>query len=175
MLNAATRAVPGERVATKKIDVPSTKSRMDKLGVQPGTAVFMDGVFDAAFHAELAQRGAQAVTRVQDATLVFVVFDDPEQLLKLGAVRRSMKDDGVVWAVWPKGRQALKEDHIRGAALAEGLVDVKVMRFSESHSGLKLVVRVSERAASSSSRAAPRTKAAPASTPAKSSRRRTPR
>jgi hypothetical protein len=42
--------------------------------------------------------------------------------------------------VWVKGRKELNENHVREAALDAGLVDVKVARFSETHSALKLVV-----------------------------------
>jgi hypothetical protein len=34
----------------------------------------------------------------------------------------------------------MSENHIRDAALAAGLVDVKVARFSATHSALKLVI-----------------------------------
>ena len=47
---------------------------------------------------------------------------------------------GAVWAVWRKGRKELNENHIRAGAIAAGLVDVKVARFSATHSALKLVV-----------------------------------
>ena len=46
----------------------------------------------------------------------------------------------MIWAVWPKGRKKLREDDVRGYALAQGLVDVKVVSFSETLSGLKLMI-----------------------------------
>jgi hypothetical protein len=51
-----------------------------------------------------------------------------------------IQPDGAIWAVWRKARKELTENHVREAALAAGLVDVKVARFSETHSALKLVV-----------------------------------
>ena len=48
--------------------------------------------------------------------------------------------DGAIWTVWAKGRRELREDDIRRAATAAGLVDVKVVKFSETHSALKLVI-----------------------------------
>jgi hypothetical protein len=132
----------------KPRDTGSDKPRIDKLGVKDGARVYLDGVFDAAFTVELAQRGARTVRKIADADLVFVALEDPPALGKLGALRGQLRDDAAVWAVWPKGRPVLKEDHIRAAAMAERLVDVKVMKFSESHSGLKLVVPVAQRAAS---------------------------
>ena len=52
---------------------------------------------------------------------------------------------GAVWAVWPKGRKDLNENHVREAAFDAGLVDVKVVRFSATHSGLKLVIPKAKR------------------------------
>ena|GEM_PF-6467788 len=47
--------------------------------------------------------------------------------------------------MWPKGRRAFNEHHVREAALDAGLVDVKIARFSETHSALKLVVPKAKR------------------------------
>jgi hypothetical protein len=47
--------------------------------------------------------------------------------------------------VWAKGRKELNENHVRDAALDAGLVDVKVARFSATHSALKLVVPKAKR------------------------------
>jgi hypothetical protein len=52
---------------------------------------------------------------------------------------------GALWAVWLKGRKGLNENHVREAALDAGLVDVKVARFSATHSALKLVVPKAKR------------------------------
>jgi hypothetical protein len=42
--------------------------------------------------------------------------------------------------VWPKGQPQLKENDIIVAAIAVGLVDNKVVSFSETHSALRLVI-----------------------------------
>jgi hypothetical protein len=56
-----------------------------------------------------------------------------------------LKRDGSIWVVWPKGRQELKENDIIVAAKDAGLVDVKVIKFSETHSALKLVIPLARR------------------------------
>jgi hypothetical protein len=57
-----------------------------------------------------------------------------------------MAGDGYVGTVVCGGRRTdLTEDVIRGYALANGLVDVKVCAVSEEWSGLKLVVPVKGR------------------------------
>jgi hypothetical protein len=45
-----------------------------------------------------------------------------------------------VWAIYPKGRRELSEDTVRAAGRRAGLVDVKVVRFSETLGALKLVI-----------------------------------
>lgn len=51
----------------------------------------------------------------------------------------------MVWAVWPKGRKEFREDDIRHFGPTAGLVDVKVMSFSDELSGLKLVIPLAQR------------------------------
>ena len=58
----------------------------------------------------------------------------------------AIAEDGAIWAVWTKGQKALTETHVRDAAKAQGLVDVKVMSFSPELSALKLVIPVALRA-----------------------------
>jgi hypothetical protein len=63
--------------------------------------------------------------------------------------RRRIAPDGFLWISWPKKSSKLPtdvtEDVIRELALPLGWVDVKVCAVSEVWSGLKLVVRKSER------------------------------
>ena len=63
----------------------------------------------------------------------------------LVSTKKKMRDTAALWVAWPKGKKELTEDHIRSAALACGLVDVKVARFSDVRSALKLVVPLKDR------------------------------
>jgi hypothetical protein len=64
-------------------------------------------------------------------------------------LRTSLVPDGYVWVSWPKRASKvptnITEDVIREVALPMGFVDIKVCAVSEVWSGLKLVIRVSER------------------------------
>jgi hypothetical protein len=53
--------------------------------------------------------------------------------------------DGAVWTIRRKGRRDLTEADVRAAGKAAGLVDVKVVRFSDSHTAEKFVIPVSAR------------------------------
>jgi hypothetical protein len=67
----------------------------------------------------------------------------------LAALRAALRDDAVAWVSWPKRAAKVAtdvtEDTVRELALPLGFVDVKVCAVSEVWSGLKLVVRRSER------------------------------
>ena len=125
----------------------SKRSRLDKLGVKPDMRVALVGLDDAAFLRELRGRTteiAEGRPRKDTAMILFAV-DGPAPLERLGTLQRSMRRDGAIWVVWPKGQKHIKEDMIRAAAIAHGLVDIKVMAFSETLSGLKLVIPVGRR------------------------------
>ena len=57
-----------------------------------------------------------------------------------------MKPNGAIWVVAPKGKGApLKDTEIMAAARSAGLVDTKVVSFSDSQTALKLVIPLAER------------------------------
>lgn len=69
----------------------------------------------------------------------------------LVALRKQLEQNGFVWVSWPKKASKVEtditEDTIREVALPLGFVDIKVCAVSDVWSGLKLVIRKSERTA----------------------------
>ena len=69
--------------------------------------------------------------------------------LILSKLRNELKQDGFIWVSWPKKASKVPTDItdniIREIALPLGFVDIKVCAVSEVWSGLKLVIRKSER------------------------------
>ena len=125
------------------------RSLLDKLGIKEGLRVgvldpghLLDG--EEEFAAELAARPVKRVTRGPVDVLVWAL-DEAADLGRLPALIGRIHPSGALWAVWPKGRKELNENHIREAALDAGLVDVKVARFSATYSALKLVVPKAKR------------------------------
>jgi hypothetical protein len=57
----------------------------------------------------------------------------------------ALKRNGAIRVVYPKGRKDITENDVRQAGLRAGLVDVKVARFSETHTALKFVIPVRRR------------------------------
>ena len=127
----------------------SHRSLLDKLGVKDGTRVavldpdyLLDG--DEEFAAALDARDVDIVA-AGPADLVVWAVDEPADLARLPALIDWIHPAGALWAVWAKGRKELNENHVRDAAIDAGLVDVKVVRFSDTHSALKLVVPKAKR------------------------------
>jgi hypothetical protein len=73
-----------------------------------------------------------------------------EKLAKqLASLRKTIAQAGVVWISWPKKASGvptdITEDRIRDIALPMGFVDIKVCAVDDTWSGLKLMIRKSER------------------------------
>jgi hypothetical protein len=137
----------GERAAQWLEKIRNPKTVLEKLGVRADSRVAILGIEDPKFSKQLLARAAEvSAGRVsKDAGIVFLGATSAKDLRRLAAIAKMMKRDGAVWVVWPKGRAGLKEDQVRAAALAAGLVDVKVVAFSATHSALKLVIPVAKR------------------------------
>lgn len=68
---------------------------------------------------------------------------------KLEKYRKLVAADGVIWVSWPKKSSGvpsdITEDTVRACALPLGLVDIKVCAVDETWSGLKLMIRRTDR------------------------------
>ena len=123
------------------------KSLLDKLGIKADSQVALVGLRDEDFRRQLRRRTRHVVRgppRTELDTILLEVAAKSD-LKKLDRLPTLLKPDGSIWVVWPKGREELKENDIIAAAKDAGLVDVKVAKFSETLSALKLVIPRSRR------------------------------
>jgi len=120
----------------------SEKSVLEKLGVKPGLKVALLGDFDPGFRREVERAlGARPLARAgKGCDLVFMKLERPGDEARLAGLVPAIAPAGAVWAVYAKGRRELSENTVRAAAIDAGLVDVKVVAFSEALSSLKLVI-----------------------------------
>lgn len=126
--------------------IHNPKSLVDKLGVKSGQKISIAGKLDAKFIEELRERGADVGTRMRrDSDMIFVAVDKREQLDRLVGIKESLAADGAIWVVRPKGTAAISDADVMASAKSAGLVDVKVARFSPTHTAEKLVIRVNDR------------------------------
>lgn len=123
------------------------RSRLDKLGIKAGSRVAVVGVDDPTFHEELKERTDDVAggRPKKDSDMIVVGMSKKADLARLATLRASIKSNGAIWVVWPKGRKEFREDDVRAHGPAAGLVDVKVLSFSETLSGLKMVIPVKDR------------------------------
>jgi hypothetical protein len=129
--------------------ITSPPSRLDKLGVKVGMTIAAIGVRDDAFLSEVAER-AETVTRRAPAAsrpvdLIFYGVEHRDALGEIAALVRFIKSDGAVWIVRPKGRKDITEAETMAAGKRAGLVDVKVVSFSDTHTAEKFVIPVAKR------------------------------
>jgi hypothetical protein len=146
-------------------DIPSTRPRIDKLGVKAAHDVLLLGIEDdRAFVAELKERGARVRTSGTDpADLIFATFRHRNDLRRLAALVPRLKPDGALWTLRPKGSKDLTETEMMRAGQDAGLVDVKVVSFSATLTAEKFVIPVAKRAAHRLGADSPRTPGASSS------------
>lgn len=129
---------------TQKILNP--KSRLDKLGVKRDHKVCAIGRLDADFLSELDASGADVSRKLRkNADVIFTAIDSRDELDSLLRTRQFLQPSGALWVVRPKGSPALSEAEVMQAGKASGLVDVKVIRFSATHTAEKFVVPLTQR------------------------------
>ena len=125
-----------------------TRPLLDKLGVAPGARVAIFNLQAAWFTDLLAERTTDVRfdSAGPDTDLVFLGADSRDDLAALATLRASIKPNGAIWVVSRKGKAAtLRDEDVIEGALASGLVDNKVVSFSETQTSLRLVVRLRDR------------------------------
>jgi hypothetical protein len=103
------------------------------------------GVDDGDFLRQLAERAKVLSRPVKGIEMVFLGVDGPGDMKRLAKLKDTIARDGAVWVAFRKGRKEFGENDVLRLGLESGLVDVKVVRFSDTHTALKYVIRKAER------------------------------
>jgi len=129
--------------------ITNPPSRLDKLGVKAGMTALFAGERHADLVRETKSRGARVVRTApfEGADLLFYGASRRDMLLALRALKRSLKPNGALWVIRPKGSTAITESEVMAAGKKAGLVDVKVVSFSETHTAEKFVIPTRDRSA----------------------------
>jgi hypothetical protein len=122
-------------------------SRAQKLGVKPGWTASAIAIDDRQFLKELEQSVASlSVDRViKGNDAIFLGANRESDLRQLEKLKAMIKPDGAIWIIRPKGRPEISERAVMAAGKAAGLVDVKVVGFSTTHTAEKFVIPVADR------------------------------
>lgn len=122
-----------------------------KLGFTSAMAVWGKGMPDSVRAEIEVSAGPRFVARPSQGLAAAHIFHSSAAKLEadLAKLRPLLAPAGMVWVSWPKKAAKvatdITEDVIRTLALPMGYVDVKVCAVDETWSGLKLVIRKSER------------------------------
>jgi hypothetical protein len=129
--------------------IANPPSRLEKLGVKAGMRVAVIDVDDALLGRELESRDVSVArgTRTRDLDMVFCGVRSRDDLARLESLKDRIKPSGAIWVVRVKGPSAtVTESDSMAAGKRAGLVDVKVVSFSETHTAEKYVIPVEKRA-----------------------------
>jgi hypothetical protein len=125
-----------------------------KLGIKAGFTICVRGTpRDYAGIVAPLPDGVRMAAKVTDRTDLVHIFATSRTKLaaEVGAARRALRDDAMIWVSWPKKSSGvttdITEDTVRAVAFPLGLVDIKVCAVDETWSGLKLMVRKENRKA----------------------------
>lgn len=128
----------------EKIRNPKTLAQ--KLGIKPGQKISIAGKLEKTFVDELKRHGATVSAKLHaDSDIIFATIQSRGELDRLVGIKDWLTADGAVWVVRPKGTGAITDRDVMAAAKSAGLVDVKVARFSETHTAEKFVIPVANR------------------------------
>jgi hypothetical protein len=122
-------------------------SRLQKIGVKPEWRVSAIGVGDQAFLEELEPTvSALSIGRiVKGSDAIFFGVTKEAELRRLETLKAALTPNGALWIIRPKGRPEISERATMAAGKAAGLVDVKVVGFSPTHTAEKFVIPVAKR------------------------------
>jgi hypothetical protein len=105
------------------------------------------GIDDEPFLEELS--ASVKVLTVGRATAsndaIFFGATNESDLRRLGALKGRLKPTGALWVIRPKGRPEISERAVMAAGKSAGLVDVKVVGFSSTHTAEKFMIPRSQR------------------------------
>jgi hypothetical protein len=128
--------------------IKNPKTVVQKLGIKPGQHVSVVHLDDRAFVNNLSAAGATTHHGRPKSGSDAIIYgaNTRADLARLVALRNALADHGALWIVRPKGVKEITEAEVMAAGKAAGLVDVKVVRFSDTHTAEKFVVPVAQRA-----------------------------
>jgi hypothetical protein len=136
----------GDAAAKWAEKIKNPPSRIDKLGIKTGHRVLLVGLRDASLREEIQTRGATVLFRgTEEADVIFLAANERSDLERLVTLQQFLKREGAIWVIRPRGNGAISESDVMKAGKAAGLVDVKVVRFSETHTAEKFVIPVARR------------------------------
>ncbi len=139
----------GAQAAQWAEKIRNPKSVIQKIGIKPGQVVSVVHLDDDAFVEDLEKAGAavsRGRARKNSDTIVYGA-NTRADLDRLATLKSSLAPNGALWIIRPKGVKEITEGDTMAAGKTAGLVDVKVVRFSDTHTAEKFVIPLKSRPA----------------------------
>jgi len=133
-----------ERWAVKIRNPPT---RAQKIGVKSEWRASAIRIDDEAFLGEIASTVADLTVgrAAANSDAIFLGVTTESELSAIPRLKSALKPAGALWIVRPKGRPEISEAAVMRAGKAAGLVDVKVVSFSPTHTAEKFVIPLAAR------------------------------
>lgn len=136
--------------AAKIVNPPTL---LDKFDVKPATIATVLDVADSRFLDDLKARAAIVLDRLPGEAdghsglvdMIFYGASHRDALRHLPVLRGAIRPNGAIWVISPRGSADITEMDVMSSGRAASLVDVKVARFSATHTAAKLVIPVALR------------------------------
>jgi hypothetical protein len=138
------RITLGKDAAKWAEKIRNPKSVLDKLGIKAGQKVSVIGAIERREELE-AKSGDVSPRLRKNSDVIFFAAASRADLGRLPALREALRPDGALWVIRPKGAREITEADVMAAGKAAGLVDVKVVKFSETHTAEKFVIPAARR------------------------------
>jgi hypothetical protein len=122
--------------------IRNPKSVLDKLGIRAGQTIALVAVADAALKDSLLER--DVIVRDGEpgpsCDVIFLGAENLAALRTLPALIAHLAPAGALWVLRPKGHRHVTERAVMAAGRDAGLVDTKVVRYSDTHTAEKFVI-----------------------------------
>ena len=137
----------GEQAEKWRDKILNPPTLFDKLGVKKQHRIALVNWKDEAFSHNLAALGGEVALPpdARDCDIVFLGAAADRDLNRLTKLEPMLKRTGAIWIVYPKGLKVITEASVMTAARAAGFVDNKTCKFSDTHTGLRVVIPVPRR------------------------------
>ena len=123
------------------------KSTAEKLGVKPGARITVLRLAEPELLKD-AREAAAAFAQdkpLRDSDVIFLGAKSASDLKRIKKLIPSLARKGALWIVYPKGKREITELQVLAAGREAGLVDIKVIGYSSTHTALKFVWPKSKR------------------------------
>lgn len=117
------------------------KSVAEKLGVKPGSRISLFRLPSPELLQD-ARKSSAAFAEdkpLRDSDVIFLGAETAADLARAKKLIPSLATSGAIWIVYPKGRKEITELQVLAAGRIAGLVDIKVVGYSATHTALKFV------------------------------------